>query len=202
MPSYVPPVNETLAPVVFDGGATIGGALLPPAAFGFQAWTLPPTLASQAFVALTTVVYLNGVWLPSGMTLTNTYFNVNTAVATTHTVTGIYSPAGALVATSADGTTLGGASAGLKTSALTATYTVPTSAMYWLALTITTAGAPAYAAGGTLLSNTILAGGSSQLAASLPFAANGTGGSATLPATLTLSSNTATAAAPIWMAAS
>jgi hypothetical protein len=202
VPTYVPAVNETLSPMQLDGGATIGGALLPPAAFGFQAWTLPPTLAGQSFVALTTVVYLNGVWLPAGMTLTNTYLNVNTAVATTHTVTGIYSPAGALVATSADGTTLGGASVGLKTSALTATYVVPTSAMYWLAMTITTAGSPAYAAGGTLLSNTILAGGATQLVTSLPFAANGTGGGATLPSTLTLSSNTATAAAPIWMAAS
>jgi hypothetical protein len=201
MPAYTPPVNETLAPVAFDGGAVISGQLNN-AQFGFQASTVPVlSSGGTPYVGTGSAIYLNGVYLGANITLSNLYYNVTTTQTTTHGVFGIYSAAGTLLATTADTTTVAGTPVGFKTVPLTASFTTTASGMYWLALCITAVTMPSLSAGVTATTGTILAGAATLAAGTYPFAVSNSTATTALPATITPASNTLGTAA-IWMAAS
>ena len=211
MPSSVinPQLNETLAPYQFDAGVTISGsnlsggtASLAPAQYGLKGWSFPVILASGTSAAITTgSVYLSQVTLPVNTTLANIYYyqvGSATALSTTASFAGVYfvnsSSTAALVASTAALTTtnFSTAAATFKALPLTAQYTTAATGTYYLALLIGATTGPTMGAPASIPPSTLLTG-PVNAAAAYPFAINGTGAS-TLPATLTLSSNTAAVA--------
>ncbi len=79
-------------------------------------------------------VRLQAVWLPAGAVVSNISFcSATTAAGTpTHYVFGLYDIAGNLLATTADQTSTAWAATTLKTLAVTAPYTIPTTGLYYL----------------------------------------------------------------------
>lgn len=205
MPVIITPqLNQHSEPVQFDGTVTVAGLSLSsrmtasgPAQLGFTGATCPVYAASSTLSTGTTgAVYLCAMYLPANTTLSSMYFNVTTAGTNTHNLLGIYSTAGALLASCTD---LGVISTtGLKQGTLTSQLVIPSSGMYWAAYcsvaSVTTV------VSGSGMPATLLAG-SGVTAANLPFAINGTATTA-LATTITPSSNTATNALPIWIGVS
>lgn len=188
-----PALNETTAPFQFDGGPVyLAGNDLAAEnsaagsdAFGFTAATMSPSATQTVTYGVTGTIYLNALMLTAGTTISRLYMN---SVAIAGTVTdgllGLYNAAGTRVAYAAD---LGAFTVGLKTAPLTASYVVPSSGMYWAALSVSWATtAPTFS--GTAPGTGLLGGPASLAVAVNPFATNGTATTA-LPATITPSSN-------------
>ena len=95
--------------------------------------------ATQAIGATTGTVYMVGLWLPAGLTVTNlNWISGSTAAGTpTHWWLGIASSAGLQLAHTADQTTSAIAANTLITRALTATYTTTATGLYYLLLSVT-----------------------------------------------------------------
>jgi hypothetical protein len=95
--------------------------------------------ATQTIGATTGTVYMMGVWLPAGLTITNMSWITGTtaAVSPTHWWLGIANSAGLQQAATADQTTAAIGASALKTIALTATYTTTSTGLYYLLLSVT-----------------------------------------------------------------
>jgi hypothetical protein len=124
-------------------------ALVSPSEFstsptGCLAETFPRCLGcsattTQAIGATTGTVYMMGVWLPAGLTITNLNWIVGgtSAVSPTHWWMGIANSAGLQQAATADQLTAVITQGTLKTVALTATYTTTATGLYYLLLSVT-----------------------------------------------------------------
>lgn len=139
------------------------------------------------------LMYLTAVYLRAGQKINNlSFFATVAASGMTHGLFGIYNSSLALVATSADFLTEGWLVNTIKTKPLTATYTVPTTGLYYFAvMTANSTTQPSYAAKGT--GNTTLKGLAPALSGS-----STTGLTTALPATAAAITNQAT---HIWGAA-
>lgn len=95
--------------------------------------------ATQTIGATTGTVYMAGVWLPVGMTITNISWITGTTAANTptHWWLGLANSAGLQQAHTADQTTGAIAANTLITKALTATYQTTTTGLYYLLLSVT-----------------------------------------------------------------
>ena len=188
-----PALNETTAPFQFDRGPVlVGGNDLAAEnsspgsdAFGFEAATMAPATSGTVTYGTTGTVYLNALTLAAGRTFSALYINsVAIAGTVTHGLLGLYNAAGTLVASATD---LGAFTTGLLRATLTTPYVVPSSGMYWAALSVSWATtAPTFS--GTAPGAAILGGPASLAASVTPFATNGTATTA-LAATITPASN-------------
>lgn len=95
--------------------------------------------ATQAIGATTGTVYMAGVWLPVGMTITNVNWITGStaAVTPTHWWLGVASSTGLQVAATADQTTGAIGANTLITKALTGTYVTTVTGLYYLLLSVT-----------------------------------------------------------------
>jgi hypothetical protein len=95
--------------------------------------------ATQTIGATTGTVYMMGVWLPAGLTITNLNWITGTtaAVSPTHWWLGIANSAGLQQAATADQLTAAIGASALKTVALSATYTTTATGLYYLLLSVT-----------------------------------------------------------------
>ena len=95
--------------------------------------------ATQVIGATTGTVYMMGVWLPAGLTITNLNWVTGTTAAgtPTHWWLGIANSAGLQQAATADQLTGAIAASTLITKALTATYTTTATGLYYLLLSVT-----------------------------------------------------------------
>ena len=95
--------------------------------------------ATQTIGATTGTVYMMGMWLPAGLTITNINWITGTTAAgtPTHWWLGIANSAGLQQAHTADQTSGAIAASTLITKALTATYTTTTTGLYYLLLSVT-----------------------------------------------------------------
>lgn len=162
-----------------------------PSDMTWQAWTADPGTANAASGALTAgSVYLAEFFLRSPATLTNVVLFVVTAGATLtagQNFAGVYDSSGTQRAVTADQTTNWG-STGLVTAAFTSAFSAPAGRFY-VAVVSNGTTPPSFRASGasTALANAGLA------AANLRYAINATA-QTSLPASITLSSSTGTAA--------
>jgi hypothetical protein len=100
--------------------------------------------ATQAIGATTGTVYMMGIWLPAGLTITNMNWITGSTAAVTpaHWWLGIANSAGLQQAATADQLTAAIAANSLITKALTATYTTTATGLYYLLLSVTAATNP------------------------------------------------------------
>lgn len=136
---------------------------------------------SAAIGANTGTVYMAGIWLPSGVTISNISWLTGATAATTptHWWLGIADSAGVQRAHTADQTTGAIAANTLITKALTASYTTPSMGLYYLLISVTATTNPTsagYASTGNQSAvSPLLAGVSTSAAQSTP----GTDGTST-----------------------
>lgn len=173
-----------------------------PAAHGLIEWNYDPiaTSSGSGQVATSQTLYLMKLIPVMGGTVNNIVVSVGTAGATLtsgQNLAGVYDSTGALIATTADQSTAWGTT-GVKTMALTTSVKLKTGQTYFVAL-LSNGTTPASfvrgSATGVATPNALLS------AASYRFCTNGTGLTA-LPASLTLSSNSASGAQTYWVALS
>jgi len=184
-----------------NGQSTVGGAnsndltqTLVPSAYGLIDWNFPYVWATGTAGAVTTagLLYLTKVPLAGGTKVTNLWFKIATAAATPTTAEnfgGIYSASGALVATTADLTTVIGTNTGPIQGALTTPYTVPAAGNYYIGFFFNAATQP-------VLSTYV--GFTAITTSAQNFGSATTGNTTAMPASITMSSNTATNAWVYW----
>lgn len=204
--------------VNMTGNPTIGAATsndlteaIAPSSAGLLAWDFPYIQGQQAGSAAVTggTLYLAKIPLAAGTVVTNLWFRIATAasgITTGQNFGGLYSAAGALLATSADLSTVIGTNTGPIQAALTAAYTIPTSANYYVGFFFnagtTEPVLSCYVGQGTVTTGAQLMGSLTTFgntAAKFPFAVNTTGNTTALPTALTMSSNSATGAYAYWV---
>lgn len=153
-------VQGALSAATVTGTTSIGGANaayalspLAPDGAGLKAWSFPNYLAlgTASAVTVTGSVYLSQVHLAAGVPYSTVYIklqaNGGTAVATNFA--GLYSPSGALVATTADLTGALGTAAGTTgyiACPLTAAYTPAAGGAHWVACQFSFTNAGSYPA--------------------------------------------------------
>lgn len=186
-----------------------------PSSAGLLAWDYPYVMASAgasstgSAVTIAGTLYLAKLVLAAGTVVTNLWFRIATAasgITASQNFGGLYSATGSLLATSADLSTVIGTNTGPIQAALTAPYTVVNSGTYYAAFFFN-AGTTLPVLGCFSNQNTITTGAQNfgslttfgNTAAKFPFAVNTTGNTTTLPASLTMSSNTATGAYTYWV---
>lgn len=213
-------LNGTVA--INGSGTTVGGSAAndlnsaeTPSSAGLLAWDFPYAMATATSISTASAaviggtLYLAKLVLAAGTVVTNLWFRIATAasgITTGQNFGGLYSASGTLLATSADLSTVIGTNTGAIQAALTAPYTVATSGTYYAAFFFN-AGTTEPTLGVFANQNTITTGAQSlgsvttfgNTAAKFPFAVNTTGNTTSLPATLTMSSNTATGAYAYWV---
>jgi hypothetical protein len=182
-------------------GVQVPGNVFQASDHNLIAWSYDPALPTNS-LALSTggVVHLVKVILRYAATINNVLYQVNTAGATLtsgQNFVGVYDSGGTRRAVSADQTTAWG-STGLMTTAMTASYSAA-AGVYYIAFVANGTTGPALARLNGLAGAgaTINAG---LTAATYRFATNGSGNTS-LPASLTLSSNS-TESVPYWAALS
>lgn len=180
-------------------GGTLIGALDNYSLSGFLAESIDRSLCTETNNAAPTAsgtLYMQGIWLTAGQTVSNISWHSATTAASvpTHWMFGLYSAARALLATSNDQTSTAWAANTLKTLAMTTPYLVPTTGLYYIGM---------FMAATTVITskgNTAKTGG--QLAAAAPIlhgATSDTGLTTALPA----NAGTITGGLlPIWCAVS
>lgn len=129
--------------------------------------------------ATTGVLYLQAIWLRKGQRINNvSFFSATTSgVGMTHQLFGIYTSGLALAATSTDHTFQSWPANSMQTYALTATYIVPSTGMYYVAIAVAGSTMP------TLKGGTAKTGGQLQAQAPPTGGTSTTGVTTTLPAT-------------------
>jgi hypothetical protein len=207
--------------VTMTGNASIGGAsandlseVIAPSAYGLQAYNFPYLFAvngTNTGSAVTTagLLYLAKVPLAAGTVVTNLWFSIATAAATPtsgENFGGIYNQSGTLVATTADLSTTIGTNTGPIEAPLTAAYTVPSGGNYYVGFFFNAGTQPVLTCyGGQVTVTTSVAHFGSattfgNTAAKYPFSVSATTGNTTaMPASITMSSNTATGAYAYWV---
>lgn len=213
-------LNGTVA--INGSGATIGGSAandlneaITPSSAGLIAWDFPYAFATQGAASTASAavtggsLYLAKLVLAAGTVVTNLWFRIATAasgITTGQNFGGLYSASGTLLATSADLSTVIGTNTGPIQAALTSAYTVTTSGNYYAAFFFN-AGTTEPTLATFANQNTVTTGAQDMgslttfgnTAAKFPFAINTTGNTTTLPASLTMTSNTATGAYAYWV---
>lgn len=204
--------------VALSGNATVGAApandlseAIAPSAAGLLAWDFPYIQATTNGSAAATAgsLYIARVPLAAGTKITNLWFKIGVAASgatTGQNFGGLYSPAGALLASTADLTTVIGTNTGAIQAALTSAYTTTAAGNYYVGFFFnagtTLPTLSCYVGQGTVTTSAQLAGSATTFgntAANFPFAINTTGNTTALPTSLTLSSNTATGAYVYWV---
>ncbi len=149
-----------------------------------------PTTDVAAALITQQVVFV-AVFLEDADVVTNVVYKVGATAANTpsHQFVALYSPAGALLHQSADGTTTARAANATVTTALTAPYTVPAGAggVYFVGIGFTATTVP------SVLSRVLTAGaeaGVSQLTGTAPLARKSVGGTYTTTAPATIAGAT------------
>jgi hypothetical protein len=215
MPGYVPAVNETTAPVQFDGAVTLAGASLSglasggsPSQQGLLAWTFPLALASgtASAAAANGLLYLAGMSLPANTTVSNIWLYSQAAASTvtaSQNFAGLYSSSGALLAgTAATTLDVPVATAGIVKGPLAAPYTTTASGTYYVGCFFNaTTNLKFFTPAGFVTvttSATSYQGFGALTAATYQFAVNGSGLTTALPTTITMSSNTLTGSFAYW----
>ena len=203
--------------VTMPGNATLGAATandlseaIAPSAAGLLAWDFPYIQATTNGSAATTAgsLYVARIPLAAGTKITNLWFKIAVAasgITSLQNFGGLYSPTGALLASTADLSTVIGTNTGAIQAALTTPYTTTSSGNYLIGFFfnagVTLPTLSCYVGQGTVTTSAQLAGSATTFgntAAGFPFAINTTGNTTALPASLTLSSNTATGAYVYW----
>jgi len=219
---------DTNATAVFNGTTTFNGSpsfgaapindlteAISPSSYGLAAFNFPYLYAvngTNTGSALTTAgaLYLAKVPLTGGTVVTNLWFSIATAAATPTTgenFGGIYTSAGALVATTADLSTAIGTNTGPIEAPLSTTWTVPSGGgNYYVGFFFNAATQPVLTCfGGQVTVTTSVAHFGSattfgSTAAKYPFSVSATGSLTTaMPTSITMSSNTATGAYAYWV---
>lgn len=210
--------------VTINGAATLPGVTsigpattndltesVAPSSAGLIAWNFPYAQATGTGSAVLTggSLYLAKIPLAAGTVVTNLWFSIATAAATTtsgQNFGGLYSSAGALLAQTADLATTIGTNTGTIQAPLTAAYTISASGNYYIGFSLNASTLPVltcYVAQVTVTTSVVFFGSTTKFgntAAKYPFAINTTGNTTTIPASLTMSSNTATGAFAYWTA--
>lgn len=200
------------------GVSTIGGMsandlteTLAPSSFGLIDWNFAYTWATTAMSAVTTngLLYLTKVPMAAGTKITNLWFSINTAasgITTGQNFGGIYSSSGTLLATTADLSTAIGTNTGPIQAPLTAAYTTQNADNFYIGFffnaSVTGPKLNCYANFGTVTTNVASFGSATTFgntAAKYPYSVSATTGNTTaMPASITMSSNTATGAYVFW----
>ena len=164
---------------------------------GIIAETFPTELATSSQALTTSCIYFQSISLRAGETITNIISVVGTAgTATLAVYQGIYTSAAALAASTTNQVN-SLSSTGQKTTPLAATYTVPTSGLYYIAtLSSATTTNPAFVKGPSLFVASAGAIGSGVKRAGIQT------GQATLPGTATIAAPAATTDWPFWFGVS
>lgn len=199
------------------GAATIGGTnvndlseTLTPSSFGLVDWNFPYTWATGTGSAVTTagLLYLTKIPMAGGTKITNLWFKIATAAATPTTgenFGGIYSSSGTLLATTGDLTTVIGTNTGAIQAALTTPYTTTAADNFYVGFFFNAGTQPVLSTyvGFTAVTTDVAKFGSvttfGNTAAKYPYSVSATTGNTTaMPASITMSSNTATGAYVFW----
>lgn len=207
--------------VNMSNSTNIGGSpvndlteVISPSSYGLLAYNYPFLFATGTGSAVTVGgrLYLTKVPLAGGTIITNLWFSIATAasgITTGQNFAGIYNSSGTLLATTADLAATIGTNTGAIQAPLTAAFTIPSSGNYYFAVffnAATTLPVLSCYTGQVTVTTSVANFGSTttfgNTAAKYPFAVSATTGNTTaLPATITMSSNTATGAYTLWMAA-
>lgn len=123
---------------------------------GCKAETMDRNLCPEVNTTMGTTgqIRIQAIWLTAGTVVTNICFCSATTAANTptHYVFALYDLSGNLLATTADQTTTAWGANTLKTLAVTAAYTVPTTGLYYLAISVVATTVPTIK-GGTARTN-------------------------------------------------
>lgn len=206
-------------PVTYNGAVSLGGTstndlneALTPSSLGLTAFNYPYLFATGTGSAVTTggVLYLAKLPVAGGTTISNLWFKIATAAATPVTgqcFAGLYNANGSLVATSGDLASTIGTNTGPIKAPLAAPVVLP-GGNYWVGLSNNAATLPVLSCytGFVTVTTSVATFGSAttfgNTAAKYPFAVSATTGLTTaLPASITMSSNTATGAYTFWVGA-
>jgi hypothetical protein len=138
-------------------------------------------------------IRIQAIWLEAGAVVSNIAFHSATTAAgtPTHYVFALYNTSGTLLATTADQTTTAWAANTLKTLAVTAAYTVPTTGLYYLAVSVVATTVPTLKGGTARTGGQLLAAGPILAGISATTYATGTA-----PASISIPSAASTAS--IW----
>lgn len=205
--------------VNLTGNPTLGAATsndlteaIAPSSAGLLAWDFPYIQATTNAGAAVTggTLYLAKIPLAAGTKVTNLWFKIGVAasgITTGQNFGGLYSSAGALLASTADLSTVIGTNTGAIQAALTSAYTITASGNYYIGFFFnagtTEPTLSCYVGQGAATTGPQLAGSVTtfgNVAATFPFAVNTTGNTTALPTSLTMSSNSATNAFVYWTA--
>jgi hypothetical protein len=200
------------------GPATLGGTnvndlseTLAPSSFGLVDWNFPYTWATGTGSAATTAgtLYLTKIPMAGGTKVTNLWFKIATAasgITSGQNFGGIYSSSGSLLATTGDLSTAIGTNTGAIQAPLTSAFTTAAADNFYVGFffnaSVTLPVLSCYT-GFVTVTTSVASFGSvttfGNTAAKYPYAVSATGGNTTaLPASITMSSNTATGAYVFW----
>lgn len=205
-------------PLTTTGQTIVGGAnvndfseTLAPSSFGLVDWNFPYTWATGTGSAATTagLLYLTKIPLSGGTKVTNLWFKIATAassITTGQNFGGIYSSSGTLLATTGDLSTAIGTNTGPIQAPLTTAYTTTTSDNFYIGFffnaSVTQPVLSCYTGFVTVTTSVASFGSTTTFgntAAKYPYAVSATTGNTTaMPASITMSSNTATGAYVFW----
>lgn len=196
-------------PTVFvSGTASVGGVISTetlyqtdtPSRHSYIEWNYDPVVGGSGSQPTTGTIYVLKVSAQTGGTISNIIMTITSATGVSLTsgqnFVGLYDSSGARIGISSDQTT-SWATSGLKTMALTASATIQAGNEYYVAMLCVGTTTPSFMRSGTNLT----APNAGQSNALQRFSVNGTSQTA-LPASITLSSNTASGAATFWVALS
>lgn len=182
-----------------------------PSSNGLKAWNFPFSQTGTGSAVVTGgTLYLTRLPLAGGTVVTNLWFKIATAasgITTAQNFGGLYSASGALLATSADLSTVIGTNTGAIQAAMTTAYTVPVGGGFFYVGFFFNAATTEPVLGCFINQLTVTTGAQAMgsvttfgnTAATFPFAVNTTGNTTALPASLTLTSNSATNAFTYWV---
>lgn len=185
--------------------------VIAPSSYGLSAYNYPYLFATGTGSAATVAgrLYLAKIPLAAGTVVTNIWFSIATAasgITTGQNFAGIYSSTGSLLATTGDLSTVIGTNTGALQAPLTAPFTVPSGGNYYIGIffnaSVTLPVLTCYTGQVTVTTSVANFGSTTTFgntAAKYPFAVSATTGNTTaLPASITMSSNTATGAYTVW----
>jgi hypothetical protein len=207
------PVN--LNGAVTLGGVSLGGTVsqLGPPSFGLLAYNFSPQFATGTGSAVTTggKLYLARLPLLGNTIYTNLWFSIATGAVTPTTAenwAGLYTATGTLVASTGDLTTAIGTNTGFIECPLSSAYTTPdTPVVMYVGLLFNAATLPVltcYTGQVTVTTSVANLGSATTFgntAATYPFSLAASSTNTVLPATVTMSTNTATGAYTVWVGA-
>lgn len=205
--------------VSLGGSTSLGAApindlteVISPSSYGLIAFNYPYLFATGTGSAAVTggSLYLAKLPLAGGTVVTNIWVSIATAASgltTGQNFAGLYNASGALVASTGDLTSTIGTNTGTIQGALSAPYTVPAGGgNYYIGLVFnagTTEPVLTCYTGQVTVTTSVANFGSAtkfgNTAAKYPFAVSATTGNTALPASITMSSNTATGAYTFWV---